>query len=210
MDVKWSSNFAYALGLLATDGYVSKDGRHIVLVSKDKDQLENFNLALKISNPIARHHSGSGGVSFRCQFSDVYFHGFLQGVGITNAKSKTIKSVKVPDEYFFDFLRGCFDGDGYVYSYWDKRWRSSFMFYLGFASASLNFINWIRSELAKRLEVKGHITKSKGKSCYQLKYAKKESTLVLKTMYHKKGAISLRRKKLKVDKIFAMVTGKTV
>lgn len=80
------------------------------------------------------------------QFSDVLFHQFLISIGITPAKSKTIGIIKIPKKYFFDFLRGCFDGDGSFYSYYDKRWKSSFMFYLTLASASQDFINWIRKK----------------------------------------------------------------
>jgi hypothetical protein len=48
--IKWSSNFAYAIGLLVTDGNLSKDGRHIELTSKDKEQIINFIYCLKIRN----------------------------------------------------------------------------------------------------------------------------------------------------------------
>ena len=37
--MKWTSELAYAVGLLTTDGSLSKDGRHIDLTSKDVEQL---------------------------------------------------------------------------------------------------------------------------------------------------------------------------
>ena len=46
--IKWSPNFAYAIGLIATDGCLYKDGRHISLTSLDLEQLHNFNKALDI------------------------------------------------------------------------------------------------------------------------------------------------------------------
>jgi len=46
--IKWSSDFAYAVGLIVTDGSLSKDGRHIIFVSKDLDLIENFQVALRI------------------------------------------------------------------------------------------------------------------------------------------------------------------
>lgn len=54
--------------------------------------------------------------------------------------------MKIPGKYFFDYLRGCFDGDGCFYSYWDPRWRSSHMFYLEFISASKNHIDWLQKK----------------------------------------------------------------
>jgi hypothetical protein len=77
-------------------------------------------------------------------------------------------------------LRGCFDGDGTVYSYWDKRWKSSFMFYVEFISASFFHIEFLREEIYKSIGIKGHITSSVKSSCKQLKYAKKESLILLK------------------------------
>ena len=48
IEIAWSSNFAYALGLLATDGSLSSDGRHFDFTSNDKEQLENFMKCLNI------------------------------------------------------------------------------------------------------------------------------------------------------------------
>jgi intein-encoded DNA endonuclease-like protein len=76
--------------------------------------------------------------------------------------------------YIFDFLRGHLDGDGCFYSYWDKRWKRSYMFYTVFIFASKEHIDWIQKELNNKLKIKGHINRSGNHSIYQLKYAKKE------------------------------------
>ncbi|PIT92750.1 MAG: hypothetical protein COU08_00800 [Candidatus Harrisonbacteria bacterium CG10_big_fil_rev_8_21_14_0_10_42_17] len=136
--IKWSPNFAYVIGLLATDGCLSKNGRHIDFTSKDKEQVETFKQCLGLSSKIGRKKSDSNEAKkyFRIQFSDVLFHRWLVSIGLTPNKSKTISELKIPDKYFFDFLRGCFDGDGSMYAYWDPRWHSSYVFYLQIASAS--------------------------------------------------------------------------
>jgi len=144
--IRWSSEFAYAIGLLVTDGSLSKDGRHIVLVSKDREMIENFMKALDFQNKIGRHSRGSSidKKYYRVQFGDVNFYNFLLKIGLMPNKTKIIRDVKIPSKYFFDFLRGHFDGDGSFYSYWDPRWRSSFMFYTVFVSASKNHIEWLQ------------------------------------------------------------------
>ena len=38
----WSENLAYAIGLIATDGSLSNDGRHLNFTSKDIDQIQTF------------------------------------------------------------------------------------------------------------------------------------------------------------------------
>lgn len=52
MEIRWSNELAYAVGLIATDGNLSKDGRHIELTSKDTEQLETFKRCLKLKNRI--------------------------------------------------------------------------------------------------------------------------------------------------------------
>lgn len=206
VQLKWTHNFAYAIGLLVTDGNVSPDGRHIDFTSKDKIQVVNFIKALGVKNKIGIKRNKNGEF-FRVQVGDVILCRFLEKIGITPAKSKTIGDIDIPDEYFFDFLRGSFDGDGTIYSYWDKRWKSSFMFYLAFTSASPRHIAWLRSSIKRLTDQNGHISKSKDSIVIQLRYAKQESFEILKCMYggSKKKMIYLPRKRLKTNKILGSI-----
>ena len=206
VEIKWSRDFAYAIGLIVTDGNLSQKGSRITFVSKDLEQVENFKKCLKLKNKIGVHHSGStSNKAHRVQFGDVLFFEFLNSIGIFPAKSKTIGTVQVPDEHFLDFLRGSFDGDGTIHSYFDPRWKSSFMFYTIFCSASKTHIDWLRSTITRLLGPKGHITKSATQSVYQLKYAKRESLILLRKIYKDSRSIYLSRKKLKVMKILGIV-----
>jgi len=198
--IKWSPNFAYAVGLITTDGNLSPDRRHINFTSKDLEQMNNFQKALGISYSIGRKSNGASIEKkyFVIQFSDVFFYSFLEQIGLHRNKSKTLGPVSIPSKYFFHFLRGCFDGDGTFYSYWDPRWRSSFMFYISFSSASEKFILWLRCEIKKLVKVSGHITKDSKKSTLQLKYAKREGLKILQKIYSSPLVLCLSRKRLKV------------
>lgn len=202
--IEWSPNFAYAIGLLTTDGNLSPDGRHIVFTSKDKELALNFKKCLKINNIIGRKSEKRGRVKkyLRVQFGDVIFYKFLLTIGLMPNKTKIISNLDIPSEYFFDFLRGHFDGDGTFYSYWDPRWKSSFMFYTVFVSASKNHINWLRKMVFNFIKIKGHITKSVNDSVYQLKYAKAESLKLFPELYYDKDIVCLSRKRLKIEKAF--------
>ncbi|HLC69564.1 MAG TPA: LAGLIDADG family homing endonuclease [Patescibacteria group bacterium] len=57
--IEWSSDFAYVIGLLVTDGNLSKDGRHIIFTSKDKEMIDNVRKALSTSVKIALKSNGS-------------------------------------------------------------------------------------------------------------------------------------------------------
>lgn len=199
--IKWSPKFAYAIGLLVTDGNLSPDERHLDFTSQDKEQLFNFMKCLGIRVKIGYKISGyTGKRSTHIQFGDVNFYKFLLQIGLMPAKTKIISKVDIPENYFFDFLRGHHDGDGTFFSYWDPRWKSSFMFYTVFISASKNHIDWIRNKLFKLLKIKGHITRDSKKSVYQLKYAKEESLKLLPKMYYNNRVVCLSRKRLKIEK----------
>lgn len=198
--IEWSANFAYALGLIATDGCLYKDGRHLSLTSNDIEQLENFKKCLGITANISYKPSGyTGKPSPHLQFGDVLLFRFLLSIGFMPNKTKIIGKLGIPEEYFFDFLRGHHDGDGSFYAYWDPRWKSSYMFYLTFISASQNHIRWLQEYIQALLNVSGRITKAR--SIYQLRFAKKESLLLLKKMYYSKGVMCLSRKRKKIEKL---------
>ena len=200
--IKWSPNFAYAIGLLVTDGNLSPDNRHIVFTSKDLELIHKFQESLKTNFHIGRKSSSFQNYKkyYVVQIGDVLFYRFLLSIGLMPRKTKIIEVVKIPDKYFFDFLRGHFDGDGSFYSYWDPRWRSSYMFYTVFISASKKHIDWLREMIFNFIRIKGHITKSTNDSTYQLKYAKSESLKLLQKLYYNKKVICLSRKRIKVEK----------
>jgi hypothetical protein len=204
VNLVWSPEFAYAIGLLVTDGCLSPDGRHIIMVSKDLEMIENFKMCLKLDNQIGNHISGTGRTAFRIQFGDVNFYNFLLDIGLWPRKSKILESIAIPDNFFFDFLRGCFDGDGTFYSYWDPRWRSSYMFYTVFLSASKDHIFWIRKILNNKVGVNGHLTITGKTPMYETKYAKAETLKLLPKMYYNAGVVCLSRKRDKIKKALAV------
>lgn len=197
----WSNNIAYSVGLIASDGCLLNDGRHIDLTSIDIDQLKNFSQALSRELHIGTKSSGLNATAYRIQFSDVAYYDFLLAAGLTPAKSKTIAQLHIPDIYYADFLRGLFDGDGSCYAYMDKRWRSSFMYYVTFTSASYNFIHYLQSTNSRLIGTgKGSIRK--GTRAYILAYAKKDALKLFQFMYYQPGVICLQRK---YDKLTSFV-----
>lgn len=205
--IQWSPNFAYAVGLMVSDGNLSPDGRHINFTSKDLELIQLFQKSLGIEVHIGKKANSTSKEKcyFVTQFSDVLFYQFLMNIGLMPNKSTSIGEIKVPARYFFDFLRGSFDGDGCTFSYWDKRWKSSFMFYTCFVSASPPHIVWLREEIDKGVGVRGHVTMDGRHILQQLKYAKAESLKLLKKMYYSQDVVCLSRKRLKIERMLAIV-----
>ena len=84
-DHEWTPALAYAVGLIATDGCLSKDGKTVTQVSKDADLIEIFKQCIGSQAPIAWNRR-----AFRVQISDVGLYTWLQGLGLTTRKSLTL------------------------------------------------------------------------------------------------------------------------
>jgi hypothetical protein len=150
---------------------------------------------------IGTKKDGMGLPGHRIQFGDVAYYDFLLGAGLTPAKSKTIGALIIPDQFYADFLRGLYDGDGSSYGYMDPRWRSSFMFYTSFSSASPLFIKYLQQANTRLMKVSpGAIKKPKG--ALSLTYAKADSHKIYQFMYYAGHGPFLKRKK---DKLAAFV-----
>lgn len=183
----WSPELAYAVGLITTDGCLSGDGRHIDFTSKDKSLVHTFKKCLNLKNRIGRKVSGYTGRKdyYRVQFGDVNFYNWLLDIGLSPHKSKILKELKIPNLYFFDFLRGCFDGDGSIHAFWDPRWQSSYMYYIQFASASYAYLEWMQKRIHKLSGAFGRIqpvTRS-----YQLTFAKRGTRVISARMFYHAG-----------------------
>lgn len=115
----WSGELAYVIGLITTDGNLSKDGHHMIFVSKDLQLIKTFKKCLKINSKVCLKKSGftPDRRYYYIQFGNVTFYNFLLSLDLSPAKSKTIGILEIPSKYFFDFLHGSLDGDGSFYSY---------------------------------------------------------------------------------------------
>ena len=197
IEQEWNANLAYCVGLIATDGCLYNDGRHISFVSADIQLVELFRDLLKLSNRIGYKKSSTS--ERKCpniQFGNVGFYKWLMKIGMTPRKSLTLGPLNVPSKYFIDFVRGCFDGDGSIYSYMDPRWANSHMFYISFCSASKVFIDWLQNQLSKIAGIGGHI--SVNKNLFQLRFAKAESLVLIRKMYYRRQIPCLERKREKI------------
>ncbi len=197
----WSLELAYVIGLITTDSSLSIDGRHISITSKDLQLMETVKQCLGLSVTLGRKSSGhtSEKKYFVIQFGDVIFYRFLQSIGLTPAKTHTIGPLNIPDRYFFDFLRGHFDGDGSSYSYYDPRWHRSFLFYMTFISASREHVLWLRREITRLTGLRGAYNPARGpRTVHQLRFAKREAVKLVPRLYSSPDVPCLERKRLKI------------
>jgi hypothetical protein len=192
--IEWSQNFAYMIGLMASDGNLSSDGRHINFTSKDYDLAFTYKTILGIDNVIGRKTRAQEKEKkyFFVQFGDVLFYRFLVSIGLTPQKSKTIGKLDIPNQFFFDFLRGCIDGDGNIQTF--KHPESKHLqLRVRLVSASRPFLEWIHQEIMK-YDIKGYMQIEKTVFC--LTFAMGASKKLLSKIYYKGFKYCLIRKYL--------------
>lgn len=199
----------YVIGYIATDGCLSKDGRHINITSKDEDILLSIRNALGLKCIISKKFNSRGYLSRVLQFSDVAFYKFLLSIGLSTRKSLTIGELKIPNNYFGDFFRGVIDGDGSISSWVHPSGSSQWS--LRVVSGSGKFINWLgkMTECYFNISGKIHIYSKRNKQLndlHLLKFGKIAAKIILKKCYYV-DCLALPRKMKQANECIASVAG---
>ena len=203
--LEWTADRAYAVGLIATDGNLSRKPGRVSITSNDVDLLDAVRQRLDLSAQIRPHGGGYGRRCHRLAWSDLQFYKWLLDIGLTPAKSLTLGSLAIPKQHFVDFLRGCIDGDGTVLVYTDRyhiEKKASYVYqrlYVSLVSASPAFVSWIQATAQDVLGVRGSINgvRSEGRRVmWTLRYAKRESISVLRAIYYAPDVCCLSRKRV--------------
>lgn len=200
---EWSPAVAYAVGLIVTDGNLSKDGRHLTFTSADRDLIETFCACLGLDNQVAQ--TGLLQRHYRVQWSDRVFYDWLLSIGLMPAKSLRLGALEIPDTYFADFVRGCLDGDGNIQVFTDRynTYKGKRYIYerlhVRFTSASLAFLEWLHANITRLVELRGSIISTGQRAghspCWNLQFAQHDSIHLFKWIYYAPDIPCLARKR---------------
>lgn len=201
----WTPRLAYAVGLIATDGCLYGDGRHIAFISKDEELMRTLlGLVDRAHIRYRRMESEYGGWAYRGQFSHARLYRWLLTVGLMPRKSLVLAGIDVPDQSLTSVVRGLLDGDGTVYTLLHVPTRKTYQNYryerlwTFFHSASLRHLEWLQMRLGRALGVSGYIEKVKREDrenpMYRLKYGNRDSRILLPAMYADLNVPRLERK----------------
>ncbi len=193
----------YIIGLIVTDGSLSKDGRHIYITSKDRDLLVAVQSALHLAGKLGLKARG-GEIKKKysiLQFSDVLFYRYLESIGIHPKKSLTLEVINVPDRYFKDFLRGVIDGDGSINT-WIHKTNGRVQWCLRIISGAPIFSEWLYQTIQIHYSVIGkkytYTYKGKKNPINIIKFGKIATKIILKDAYYPKS-LNLKRKLLQAE-----------
>lgn len=204
--IDWDATLAYVVGLIATDGCLYRDGRHIAFVSKDEDLMQTFLRCIRRTHLRYRKVTTSfGGWVFRVQVSHARLYRWLLSIGLTPRKSLTLGRVDVPSRFFFDLARGLIDGDGSIVTLVHTPTRARYPDYryerlwTHFLSASRAHVAWVQDTL-RGFGIEGRIDRIKradrANAMYRLTCGKHSSLRLLPLLYADTSAPHLRRKRL--------------
>ena len=205
----WTSEMAYILGFLATDGSIVETKIKIGLQRRDCELLEKINKAIEGNYPITfleKKSKATNNFYFETaslEISSIPMVEDLKKLGVTENKTFTIKSFKeiVPNDYEIDFLRGVIDGDGgFDIVKGPKKIGKDIR--MRVSSASLEFIEYLK-ELTDKYKIRSSgikiDNKNRKNTLYVLNYSTKSSIIYYKLAYQN-ASIYLKRKKDKFDK----------
>jgi hypothetical protein len=109
---KWSNNMAYILGFFCADGFIATDNQTVSISQKDKSILIRIRNELDSNQPL--YYNADSGVYMLHFHSKIIKNDLITLHGITPNKSLTLNFPEIPAIYLSHFIRGYFDGDGYV------------------------------------------------------------------------------------------------
>jgi hypothetical protein len=181
----WSEKMAYCLGFATADGNVYRYTLRFEIQKRDKKVLEFIKNCIC---PTAKIKLTKNKKYVRLSINSVDLINSLKKFNVIPNKSRKVKiDFNIPQNYFGDYLRGVFDGDGWVY-YRRKE------ICCGICSASYSFLFSLREKSGKIGRLRSRYKKGYKLPLYYWEMDKFHSIQLAKLMY-KKDCSSLKRKK---------------
>lgn len=192
---KWSDKMAYALGVVASDGCLN-DLRTISISQKDIEILSKIKKILKYNGPITQRNNGQY-KAYHIRFFSIAMVKDLLSLGITPNKSLTLKMPPMPNQYFWHFVRGYFDGDGSIVIRRNNQFELSFV-------GSNDFIKSLNEMICDKIECKLRKIDNYHKNTSKLVFYNKNDVLkIIHFMYENSSKQTrLNRKFIKCMQIY--------
>ncbi|WP_235162444.1 LAGLIDADG family homing endonuclease [Sediminibacillus terrae] len=132
----WSNNMAYILGFFAADGNLPKDNQTVSFSQKDPDILEKIKKEINSNQPL--YQNAKTGVYVLNLNSKILKHDLMELHGFRPNKSAVLEFPEIPEPYLHHFIRGYFDGDGFV---------NYAKFFVSFVGGSYSFMKKLQTNI---------------------------------------------------------------
>lgn len=202
---------AYILGFFAADGTMIRTTRntyYIAIQVIDKDVIYYIRESLGSNHTInVRKRFGNEHDLYRLQIGSREMYQDLENLGFTSGKTKQLSMPKIPKKFFYDFVRGYFDGDGNVWvgNVHKDRKTMTRVIQVTFTSCSKSFLLMLQKEMKAFGINGGSLYSPTSKSFSRLSFVNRNASKIYKMMYNIETPFCLIRKKAVFDKYFAAV-----
>src|SRR3989344_2415742 len=183
----WSSEMAYLTGYIAADGAITigpRGNSFLDLQSIDEELIILAKTLFKADHIISKRQRKDG-VRYRLQIGSKTMVSDLSSLGLGPKKTKRMSLPEIPQDYFFDFIRGYMDGDGSITV-------SPQYVLLRFTTGSQLFLGDVDSKISEMLGIKGSLFYSG--NAWRLNYSGKSAMKLLKSIYKQGYFCCLKRK----------------
>lgn len=152
-----SADMFWVLGFIAADGCIERD-RTWSVCQKEIEPIEKIKKHIGYTGPIEIRKV------FRLRINSNKHTKGLNKFGIIKKKSLILDFPTIPNEYFWDFVRGYFDGDGSIFK--QKRHANDKIYYPVYVNfvGSHSFINMLADKIAEKLNIPKPTVKLEGKN----------------------------------------------
>lgn len=187
--VNWNPKMAYVLGFIYADGsiHISARGRYTTITSTDKEIIYKIKRWLRSDHTVNILESvwPKGKLRFFIRIGNKNLYKSLEEKGLFPNKSLSVKIPRIPTNYFKDFVRGYFDGDGCVYLERSKGKKQDLILKkltVIFTSGSEMFLKELLKKLKKILDLKQNKIYNSRRS-FQLRFNTTDSICLFNFLY---------------------------
>jgi DNA-binding transcriptional regulator WhiA len=195
-----SEEKAYWLGFILGDGCLHKNGSQLFLSLKESDsnQLLKFAKAIKWNDNLSYYDVHLAGYTkvhkaVRMIVNSKQLHVDLVALGVTPAKSLTVKWPKISKKYERHMLRGLFDADGSI----NTGSNHGYGIYVRFA---LTGTKNILSNAKRILKIDSKISQGHG-NCWDIQKTGKASLAKVYDLLYRDATVWLDRKQEKFEEL---------
>lgn len=198
-----NANMAWLMGFLASDGSISSKNNSIKigLSAKDKEILERIREELKLKdNHVSSYTTSNGFDVVELRWTCAQHKQDLARYGIIPNKTFNLKPpYELNSQYYLDFIRGYFDGDGSV-----SQKQNALCFAI--CSATKEILEFIIEVLAMYDVPRVKIYEDRrGKNInYYFNYSTNATKQIYNLLYQTNSNLYLKRKKDKFEKLITL------
>ncbi len=205
-----SSDMAWLLGFLAADGCVRKNSNEIKigLARVDREILERIQSLLKVTAPIKDYTTKNGYDCSCLKWTCEQHKKDLARYSVIPEKTLKLRPpYALKREYWTDYIRGYFDGDGSVSLIKGSNCRGNGSLRWQVCAAIPNILQWILDFFEEEYNIPPVkiYTQKRVNTLYYFQYSSAATRKIYKVLYNSSSHMFLQRKKKHFEEILAVV-----